>query len=533
MVGGNSIKAKPIKANIVRPIILENRYENINGYYDGITETYYNYLRNGYTPVFYDVIVMGSDIDLTGYATGKYIVVFETGVYNQPRNITVAKTMTSSTAALHTDVIVMGIKLNDTPNFKDFDETQDKRMLINFTNADDFGGLLTLYFCDLYIDNTVAFTVKAINIYNSIIRDYDSVGLPGTSVVATFENCVLKNSSFITHGKTTTAGLIFKYTTNADVLIDNCVFWTQYDFNSAYQGYIKILSYTNSTVVLTLKNVMFYNDSGITTNYMQLLGYNAAGTAYPTTTTVSFISTMISNIKHTFANYSSNNSNNVVYGYNSGILDPAPNNIIVKIIENPETPYAVSIGVPYIDYDELDFTNFENLNADITVQYTPDTRIGSKVLMKTYYNLNFSDTQINKDTQKKFSRDYLLVVSRDDFDVDLIGKKIINMELFESDGTTEYDYQNDENFLIYAKNTVGFGTPKVTFAFIDNKLSTTILSDTFNDTTYTIQNVFQVMEIVNNQGVKNLHSFRPTYTPVVDSPLLGSLLLNNWDNEVV
>lgn len=191
------------------------------------------------------------------------------------------------------------------------------------------------------------------------------------------------------------------------------------------------------------------------------------------------------------------------------------------------TPLRTEVGGIVLDWAAIDFTDFETLDAEVAPEYVTNNADYFNTGNNLYYNLNFLNNYLCPDELKKFSTDYLFIVHRTDFEASLITaqKYIKNLQLYNEVGaTTEYTYDNDENFLIAATDTLG---NRVFFIWYHNTLCATYLSEVMDGVVYTIDKCFQLWQGETWQGLRSI------WSNVTDSPMEGSIRFNNWDNEIV
>lgn len=199
-------------------------------------------------------------------------------------------------------------------------------------------------------------------------------------------------------------------------------------------------------------------------------------------------------------------------------------NMVGKL--NPdETNYLVSLRYfrqNTIDYNTLSALTFFDLYAQITPEYRQNGDFYQT--MRNYYVLDFHNKKPVPDEIKLFNTAMIWVIKREDIDADLVGssaKKIKDGILYNNDGATVYSYNNDENFIIIAAN----GSDNQVFLWYNGELYKTIWSDPMPGTSYTILNIYQFWKMEAPVRVRNVYD-------TDDSPLEGSITMNNMDNEV-
>ena len=180
----------PYKKTDIIDNVLENRLQRVNNVYDGVAKTFADYIADGYT--IFDAPASG-DIDLTGVAEGKYLVVWKSNNPTAFLTASVAKTITGSGGGLHDDVVIMGVKLN---SFNQIIE-HTISMQVNLDNSGSnqyFQDKLTFIFCDVELQDSNTTPVKQISLLNNIIKmNHDG----------SFEDCVIENNYINQHVKGT------------------------------------------------------------------------------------------------------------------------------------------------------------------------------------------------------------------------------------------------------------------------------------------------------------------------------------------
>lgn len=195
----------------------------------------------------------------------------------------------------------------------------------------------------------------------------------------------------------------------------------------------------------------------------------------------------------------------------------AANGFVIKPLSGPDD-FAwnnYDLAMTAIDNTAADLT----LDADIQTEYINEAGLLGKI-SKRNYSLNFKVNSDIPDELKFFADDDWLIVRYPEAQTDLTGKKIINLILYESDGTTPATYRNDDNFyIICSDDTV--------FQWYDGALVKSVYADAIPATTYTIEKCVQIWKPAPNiSGIKNTYN-------VEDSSMSGSIVFDNEDNETV
>ena len=197
------------------------------------------------------------------------------------------------------------------------------------------------------------------------------------------------------------------------------------------------------------------------------------------------------------------------------------NNYLIK-------PYSGNGEVAWNNYD-LNTTDINQeandslLSGDISIEYLTDPgQYGT--ITKRNYNINFGENFAIPDVLKYFGYDDWKIVRSPEAQTALLGKKTINLSLFNSDGTTAYTYLNDENFIILA---VDGSANEYKFMWYAGALYGSIYCDFNPGTTYTITKCFQIwVPPVNISGLRNIYNMSNSFVS-------GSIMFDNRDNEVV
>lgn len=221
-------------------------------------------------------------------------------------------------------------------------------------------------------------------------------------------------------------------------------------------------------------------------------------------------------------------------GYN--VLFSPTMKISANSVENyvilPEQDSRVFYSGNYsIDYDLFDFNSFIDQTAEFGAEYVSDVTLFGKGT-KLYYTMRFISAQVD-DSLKRFGDGWIFAVQREDFEYELVTglKYVRNFKLYNESGcTTEYDYQNDENFLILGEDDQG---NQAVLCWFGNMLYPTILSGCADNTTYTVTHCFQIWTPETRQNLVNTFKDHTTRRGATDSPMSGEIRFNNMDNEIL
>jgi hypothetical protein len=194
-------------------------------------------------------------------------------------------------------------------------------------------------------------------------------------------------------------------------------------------------------------------------------------------------------------------------------------------------------GVPSINWDAVDFTSFKDVDADYKTEYVIDNTKYFNTGTRTNYSMTFYANNPIPDDIKRFSQDQNFFIQREDIETDIASssgvKSIYNYNFYDTTSfASEFDYDNDENFLIKAYRASD--TSQVAeFEFYNNNLYPTVFSDIWDDSVYIIENAFQILEIESITDLKQTIRDKETKQGITDGPLAGTIKFNNLDNEIL
>lgn len=182
------------------------------------------------------------------------------------------------------------------------------------------------------------------------------------------------------------------------------------------------------------------------------------------------------------------------------------------------------------DPDIVKLQNYIYTTCNLKVRYyiPPDANVENT---RMFYIVEFVANAAVDRSLKKFSGKRYWINQRDDAMTILMPsgseKKIINLEMFDNDGSTPYDFRSefpaDENFIIIAEN----GSDVQFFLWYNEQLKPTIYSNANMTLTYTITGVFQLWRRRQTEiDLVSLHN-----SP--DADMSGSLEFDNVDNEIL
>lgn len=259
-------------------------------------------------------------------------------------------------------------------------------------------------------------------------------------------------------------------------------------------------------------------------------------------------------------------SNLTAYVYNSGSLSPAGSASFTAGTSGPmalsgadDTPYVAyndsghSNKLSVMKYDDLSslvginhlfsysesnvFASKQVLATDLiadtdsyddleTIVAPRNTFVSGTVArtMKNSYQLTFDKNRICSDGIKQTGPEDFVLRDYEYYESELVGKVLKNLKLYSADMAV-YDYNNNDNVLVRAVDASG---NEVIMVWYSKQWWRCYYSDWYPNVTYTIQQVFQMLEITSNDDFVN------AFSTIDDSPLeSGTLVLNNYDNEVI
>jgi hypothetical protein len=212
----------------------------------------------------------------------------------------------------------------------------------------------------------------------------------------------------------------------------------------------------------------------------------------------------------------------------------------MQVTGNPIENYVIlpeqdgkifNLGNYSIDHSIFDFNGFIDQTAEFGAEYVSDVTLFGKGT-KLYYTMRFIAAQVD-DNLKRFGDGWIFAVQREDFEDELLtGQKYVrNFKLYNETGcTTEYDYQNDENFLILGEDAAG---NKAVLCWFGNMLYPTVLSGCADNTVYRVTHCFQIWAPETRQNLVNIFKDHSTGRGITDSPMSGEIRFNNMDNEIL
>lgn len=435
---------------------------------------------------------------ITAYNGGTKVATVGGTWGTNPNNTSVYKIgdydyITAGDVTIHTDVVIMGVKLDA------YNRITNHTLEITIVATSDYTDKLLFQYIDVDFDNTghtVRCNISGVNFRNSNILGYVRISTSGSTPIE-IKNCNIIDSYevkfFANYGGT--------------ILLENCY-----------------LKNSRPIDVVTDRQIDFKNC------FLDDVDIDVA-VIFGGTATCNFYNTMLKNSDFDIQDFEADSDlGKIIYVLNTSFDG---GDISTYIIKSIATTNGFIVGKYEIDFSKINFSTFYDLTADWSHDNIDDTNYAVGYQHLDYYNAVFLNNYELPDELKKFSKDYLFVVKRDDFEADLLNAtggafKIKNFTLYENDGTTLADFQAMENFLIKATD----GTDTVVFLYMDNVLYGTIFTDIWDDTTYTITQCFQLWKVVQAQGINNLikQYSNPKANP--KSPLGGNVRWNNWDNEV-
>ena len=120
----------------------------------------------------------------------------------------------------------------------------------------------------------------------------------------------------------------------------------------------------------------------------------------------------------------------------------------IQVVLNNGNMNDFIVGELKLNHDLIDFSRMQPLTADIASEFVRDTTQYFNTGSRNYYKISFVSDRIVDDNLKKFGGNHLYVVHRTDAEAVLIPagapKKINNYQLLNNDGSTVFQYENDE-----------------------------------------------------------------------------------------
>ena len=418
--------------------------------------------------------------------------------------------ITAADVTIHTDVVVLGVKLdayNISSKFCD-----NVYIYINaYNNYNDQLYIKYFQYLELKLPITVV-SALATKIYfenSNIFIKGAYVPISATDLQlkdCNFKNCYIKLYDLKYQYE---ARLRFGINT----IIENCIFETE----GTGAGRFDIIIYNNT---LTFNNCIFQHDKNQTFRFK-----NFSGTPF-----VDFNNCLFWDTELDFDGIKNDNGG-ILYFFNS---EMSGNSYIANYqIKTVATTNGFIVGKYKIDFTEIDFNTFVDFTADWKHESVVSDNFWTGRQREDYYTALFFDNYLLAETLKKISEGFIFVVKREDFEADLLNAtggafKIKNFTLYENDGTTLADFQANENFIIKATD----GTDTAVFLWMNNILFGTVYGDVWDNTTYTIQQCFQLWEVETFEGVSNTIKKYDEPKAITDSPCSGSVKFNNMDNEI-
>lgn len=481
MIAGKKLKLYPYDKVSSVSNEIENRLFTGGSPYDGIEKTFFDYVQSGYT--LYDVTASSGYAGLSTVSTGNVLC------YYTATPSTAYQTVSSSAVGIHDNVIITGI-LYSSGVITNYNLDTYLELGSSATNG-DFDDKLYLYGLNLYRENNTKPT-DSFNINNCTIKESgtNTAGAPMFLSLVNINNSVFYDELYVSN------------TTNYS--INNCEFIAN-----------------NST-----SKISFEKPGNI--NNVSINGYNSVKFSSSLNTdnniyvsdTTSFL--ILGNIKTVFIN-------NTI-----GFFSTART---AQFKPSSTDKQQFVFGVPSINWDLVDFTDFQEVDADYKTEYVIDNTKFFNTGTRTNYSMTFYGNNPIPDEVKKFSQDQYFFVQREDIETDLASssgvKSIYNYNFYNTTAaSSEYDYSNDENFLI--KCYRASDTSQVaTFAYFNNQLYPTVFSDVWDDNVYIIENCFMIWEIESITDLKAPIRDKDSKQGITDGPLQGTIRFNNLDNELL
>jgi len=443
-------------------------------------------IRDGYEIV--EAPTSGT-IDLTSYSNSehKYLLIWKDIEPTGTITVDESKTLYDSGGSIISNggnVVIFGVKINSVNQVKKY------LLEINFdvTDGDDYSHVLHIEYAKINI------VVSLNKILNQIDFNF-SILTGGPDAYANFPDIVNSNMN------------------NVDC----------YNVNYGSSGVPTLLNqcriietiggkHLDINMLGTLQNCVLKNE---TTAFFQLFG------------TIATKNTML-HIGGFILDFDSDDKNNILYANNANFY-PIASGYKDVILENTnKTDSEILNRRDSLDTAALqNVSNYKTLAATV-VQERRSFRGTLGRIKRQYYNVRFEQDKLVDPGFKYFDDDDLLIVKREEEEAVLISdsggpRKIKSLTFYENDGATEYNYRNDENFLIIADDGAGI---KAVFAWYKGALRPTVFSDVWDDTVYTIETVFQIWRPPSDISIRNMWMTN-------DGPLSGNVLYKDLTSVVV
>lgn len=433
-----------------------------------------DYIAAGY--IIYDVVAESGFTNLPSKTAGKYICLWVNGTPTGTYNL--VNTMFST----HTDVVIMGIRVDSLYQIVNIDQpftlsiasppvqglNKFRMIFCNVKFQAQLTGLSELAYCNFTTDNQ-QIDINNLNIIRNctlskLLSGEFALTAPGSLV--TLQDCELKTS-----------------------------------INTSYSGSLLSLINCNITSSITLGQAGA--TSRLDVRYQNV--YIASGV----TLTLNCTCTTSENLLY--------NNGGTIAGIISGI-------IVQNISKSNWTALQQNLASAYI-LDSALYTT-----ASIIPTYTRKSIRGYLgTIKRNYYQLAFNPQNTIADTLKYNDDNDLLLWYRDDIEADFttaLIAKIKNQIFYKTDGATAVTtYRDSESYLIIAERDSVAGTYGI-FGYHKGQILTTIYSEIWNNETYTIKRVFNILEFPEEASYTNLYN-------ISNSPIEASYLMQDITSKVV
>lgn len=498
---------------------------------------YAAWISAGYT--IYDIPAEGGLTYLSGKAAGNYLCVWKT---LEPAYLVTPDTGTATAGAATTITLAAGASaVDDYYNgmvieiltgtgsgqfniIKDYDGTSKVATVttwgVNPDNTSQYkiGDYDKILNADISPHTSIIITGIKINTYNKIEKiDLESkidFSNNGVAIVCEFWYMNITKMPVIVN-----PCKFFKF---SNITIDCNADTTQYINDSLfYNVNINFNDHSISVVDCNYENVNFDSIYIINTGDSVFTNciINDSHVSLGVSTNVDFDNTVF--IDSQFDNSGASAlTKNIIYLQGDIVFNGEVNNYLF-INTHPDRQTFIPDSVTFETIDTTDTTglmtdaNYQSLDTLISTSLA-NVRVTGGQYSRRFYEMAFKpNNAIDADFKTMFAREQsLLVIWRDDLDETFVtdtggARKIKNLAFYENDGTTAYDYRNNENFLILTEDADG---NEVTFAWYQGLVYGTYFSDFWDDTTYTIKRIFQILEPPENLTWRNI-------LPYADSPI--------------
>jgi len=414
-------------------------------------------------------------INLTALSNSahKYLVVWQTNSPTNTLNVTLSETMTDTGGSIITNnghVIILGVKLNAEYVVTDYDLS----LTIVFDTAGDYGHILLLKNVNYFSSGTLS-AVKLDWINSTINANDHTVG-------GAVSNWQIDNTIIHASG-------VFSFTYTESLTMNN----------NRYEVDQRLDHTVDTTHILTFTNCIFSPEiviGDLNSDYRFIDG--GTGTNY-----INFNNSLVENM--ILVCTSQTNEGSIIYYNNITPSFNSSSNYNIKSSNNNRHTFlpkdVTEWTIPIIDI--INNANYSSVDVRKTT-VLENIRVAGNEFNRRYYVLDFG-RMVNVDRSMKtmFAQEQaLFVIKRDDINTDLVttGKVVNNLSLYDSDGTTLFDYRNNENFFLVLQDS---DDNYSVVGWWGGLLYPTVFADYYDNREYAIITAFQILEPPANNSWRN------------------------------